>query len=156
MEFSVVDYLMSLAIDEAHKAFTKQEVPVGCVITDDMGNVLAKSHNTKEENQQSCNHAEILAITEASKKINNWRLSNCKMIVSLEPCPMCMGAISQSRIKELYFGAYDPKGGAISLGLNIHSDARLNHKVSVQGGFRHLEAGKILSDFFKTKRKSYK
>ena len=155
MEFDLATYLMSLAIDEADKAYNKQEVPVGCVIVDSQNYIIAKTHNTKEAEQLSCNHAEILAIKQASKYLKNWRLKDCKLIVSLEPCPMCMGAISQARIESVYFGAYDPKGGAISLGLNLHKDPRLNHKVAVFGGFEHLRAGKMLSNFFKARRKNY-
>ena len=146
---------MSLALDEAHKAFSIQEVPVGCVITDALGKVVASSHNTKEQTQNSCDHAEMLAIKQASLFAKNWRLIDHSIFVSLEPCPMCLSAISQARIKNLYFGAFDPKGGTISLSLNLHRDPRLNHTVSVVGGIKHLEAGKLLSDFFKLRRKSY-
>lgn len=155
LNLSEVNYLMSIALDEAQKAFDEQEVPVGCLIVDELGNILSKTHNIKERTQVCCDHAEILAIKEASEKLVNWRLQKCSMIVTLEPCPMCLGAISQSRIQNLYFGAYDPKGGAISLGLGIHKDPRLNHKVKVIGGIKHLETGKLLSTFFKAKRKNY-
>ena len=147
---------MSLAIDEAQKAYTALEVPVGCVITDPTGNVVAKTYNTKEQNNNSCDHAEILAIKIASEKANNWRLTNHSIFVTLEPCPMCLSAIAQARLENLYFGAFDPKGGAISLGYHLHNDPRLNHKVKVMGGIKQLESGKLLSDFFKMKRKSYK
>lgn len=146
---------MSIAIDQAQKAFSIQEVPVGCVITDGVGAVVAKTHNTKEKNKYTCDHAEILAIKLASQKVNNWRLVDHSIFVTLEPCPMCLSAISQARIKNLYFGAYDPKGGAISLGYHLHKDVRLNHELNVIGGIKHLESGKLLSDFFKMRRKSY-
>jgi tRNA(adenine34) deaminase len=100
-------------------------------------------------------HAEILAIKKASEKIKSWRLNNCSIIVTLEPCPMCLSAILQARIANLYFGAYDKKGGALSLGYTFHKDFRLNHRFNVYGGFRHLECAKILTDYFKTKRRNY-
>lgn len=155
LNLSEINYLMSVAVDEAQVAFSEQEVPVGCLVVDELGNILSQTHNIKERTQNSCDHAEILAIREASEKLGNWRLQKCSLVVTLEPCPMCLGAMSQSRIENLYFGAFDPKGGAISLGLGIHKDPRLNHKVNVIGGIRHLETGKLLSDFFKSKRKNY-
>lgn len=156
MDISTINYLMSIAIDEAQLAFDKDEVPVGAVITNKHGDILAQAHNTKEAEQQVCNHAEILAILKASKKIDSWRLVDCNLYVTLEPCPMCMSAISQARIKNLYFGAYDPKGGAVSLGFNLHKDSRLNHKVNTYGGFKHIETSKLISSFFKQKRGRYK
>lgn len=156
MQFSQLHYFMSLAQDQAEIAFSKQEVPIGCVITNELGDILGEGHNLKETEQNACNHAEILAIAQASKKIEAWRLTNCSLFVTLEPCPMCMSAISQARIKNVYFGAYDAKGGAISLGLNLHNDARLNHKTNVYGGYKHIECAKTLSNFFKARRKNYK
>lgn len=146
---------MSIAMDEAQKAYTEHEVPVGCVITDANGSITSKTYNTKEQNNFACDHAEILAIKLASEKADNWRLKDHSIFVTLEPCPMCLSAISQARIKNLYFGAFDPKGGAISLGHHLHKDERLNHKINVVGGIKHLESGKLLSDFFKMRRKSY-
>ena len=156
MKFPNIDYLMSIALDEANRAYGLQEVPVGCVITDKSGVILAKTHNLKETNQNACHHAEILAIAEASKALSSWRLVDCELFVTLEPCPMCMSAISQARIKNVYFGAYDKKGGAASLGLNHHADPRLNHKLNLFGGFSHLKCSKIISDFFQAKRKNYR
>ena len=147
---------MSKAIDLAHKAFSFNEVPVGCLIVDDEGHIIAESYNTKEYDQVATHHAEILAIERASQKLNSWRLIDCSLYVTLEPCPMCMGAIIQSRIKNVYFGAYDPKGGAISQGLNIHQHPNLNHRCHLSGGHKHRECGKILSDFFKQKRSHYR
>lgn len=143
---------MTLAIDEANIAENIGEVPVGAIIIDSHGKVIAKAHNLKEKNQVACQHAEILAIEEASQFLNSWRLIGCSIFVTLEPCPMCMGAIIQSRIEHVYFGAYDPKGGAISLGFNLHQNLKLNHKVNVLGGLRHLECSKQLSNFFKRRR----
>lgn len=156
MKISSINYLMSIAIDEAQAAFKEDEVPVGAVISNSHGDIISTGHNTKEQNQNACNHAELLAITKASKQLKNWRLTDCDIYVTLEPCPMCLSAILQSRIKNVYFGAYDLKGGSFSLGYNMHKDKRLNHSLNVFGGFKHIECSKILSDFFKLKRKQYK
>ncbi len=147
---------MSIAIDEAYEAQKIDEVPVGAVITNKHGDILGKAFNTKEKEQIACNHAEILALSAASKKLGSWRLIDCNLYVTLEPCPMCMAALSQARIKNIYFGAYDPKGGAASLGFDLHKDRRLNHKINIFGGFNHLKCSKIVSDFFKQKRRRYK
>jgi len=147
---------MSIALDLGYEATKKDEVPVGAVITDKHGEILAKAFNTKEQTQNPCHHAEIVAISEATKKLNSWRLLDCSIYVTLEPCPMCMAALSQARIKNVYFGAYDPKGGAVSLGLNLHKDSRLNHKLNVYGGFKHIQCSKMVSDFFRKKRLTYK
>ncbi len=155
MNIEQVNYFMSVAIDLAHDAFKKDEVPVGAVITNKFGDVIARTYNTKEQTQNACHHAEILAITEASQKLNSWRLLDCNLFVTLEPCPMCLAALSQARIKNIYFGAYDPKGGSVSLGQNLHKDERLNHKINVFGGFKHLECSQLVSKFFRQKRKQY-
>lgn len=141
---------MKMAINEAIKAFIKNEIPVGCVIVkDDL--VVAKSHNLREINNLVTSHAEILAITKANKKLNSWRLDDCDIYVTLEPCSMCSGAIIQSRIKNLYFGAYDKKAGACGSVLNLFSYP-FNHKVNVVGGILEEECKKLLQDFFKTLR----
>jgi len=156
MEFQKINYNFSLALDLAHKALKLDEVPVGAIITNKYGDVIGEGHNTKEADQNPCMHAEIISIQNAAKKIGNWRLEDCDIYVTLEPCIMCMGALSQARIRNIYFAAYDPKGGAISLGKNIHDDQRLNHKMNVFGGFKHIECSKIISNFFKKKRLNYK
>jgi tRNA(adenine34) deaminase len=148
-------WLMDEALLEAEKAYKENEVPIGAIIVDDQGHIIARAHNIKEKNNNPCGHAEILAIIEASKKIENWRLVNCSMFVTLEPCPMCLSALVQARISKLYFGAYDPKGGAISLNYNLYKDKRLNHQFSVVGGLKHFECSKIISNFFREKRNSY-
>ena len=145
---------MSLAADLAYEAEKQGEVPVGAIILDPSGKVLAKSFNTKEQLQNPCHHAEILAIDEASKKLNSWRLTDCEIFVTLEPCTMCMGAIIHSRIKNLYFGAYDSKAGAVSLGFDLHK--KLNHHVNIYGGFKHLECSRQISTFFKRRRSQFK
>ena len=141
---------MKMAIKEAIKAFNKNEIPVGCVIVkDDV--IVAKAHNLREINNLVTSHAEILAITKANKKLNSWRLDDCDIYVTLEPCSMCSGAIIQSRIKNLYFGAYDKKAGACGSVLDLFSYP-FNHKVNVVGGILEDECKKLLQDFFKTLR----
>ena len=148
-------WLMDEALIEANKAYRENEVPIGAVLVGPDKNVIARSHNIKERNFNPCGHAEILVLTEAGKKINNWRLKDCSLYVTLEPCPMCLSAMVQARIGHLYFGAYDLKGGALSLKYNMHNDKKLNHSFPVLGGLRHFECSKILSTFFKEKRKNY-
>lgn len=143
---------MNLALQQAKNAQDSNEVPVGAILVDERGNELSKQFNKKEITYNATAHAEILCIEEASEKLKNWRLSNCTMYVTLEPCLMCLGAIIQARIKLLVFGAYDLKGGSISLGYDFHKDIRLNHQINVIGGVHHFECSKIISDFFKTKR----
>lgn len=147
---------MSMALDEAHEAVKQDEVPVGAILTDKFGEILAKTHNTKEQDQNPCHHAEVLAITKACEELKTWRLIDCNLFVTLEPCPMCMASLSQARIKNIYFGAYDPKGGAASLGLNLHKDERLNHKMNLFGGFEHRECSRLISSFFRNKRANYR
>ncbi len=148
-------WLMDEALKEAQKAYREDEVPIGAVVVDEKGNILARAHNEKEKVFNPCGHAEIIAITEACKKIGNWRLSNCAVYVTLEPCPMCLSAMIQARIGKLFFGAYDPKGGALSLNYNFYKDQKLNHSFPVLGGLRHFECSKLLSTFFKEKRSNY-
>ncbi len=144
---------MKEALKEAKKAFDKEEVPVGVVIVKN-GKIIAKAHNMKEEKNDTTKHAEIIAIQRASKKIDNWRLNDCEMYVTLEPCPMCAGAIIQSRIKKVYIGAMDLKTGACGSVLNLLKDYTFNHKVDVETDIMKEECEKILKDFFKILRKS--
>jgi tRNA(adenine34) deaminase len=148
-------WMMDEALLEAFKAYREDEVPIGAVIVGPERTILSRAHNQKEKVNNPCGHAEILAITEAAKKINNWRLVECSIYVTLEPCPMCLSALVQARIGHLYFGAYDSKGGALSLNYNFYKDKKLNHSFPVLGGLRHFECSKILSTFFKEKRQSY-
>ncbi len=146
---------MDEALIEAEKAYRIDEVPIGAVIVDSNGAILSRSHNLKEKVFNPCGHAEILAIVEAAKKIKNWRLKECSIYVTLEPCPMCLNAMVQARIEKLYFGAYDSKGGSLSLNYNFYKDQKLNHSFSVVGGVRHFECSKLLSQFFREKRVNY-
>ena len=158
MKMTLNDHIwnMGIALEEAENAFRNEEVPIGVVITDPDGKIVTKSFNQKEKLFDPCGHAEVLALTEAGKLKKNWRLEGHTLYTTLEPCPMCLGAMVQARIKCLVFGAYDPKGGSISLGYNLYKDKRLNHNFETIGGVRHYECSRILSVFFKDKRKSYK
>jgi tRNA(adenine34) deaminase len=158
MNFSVSDHMwfMTMALEQAELAYKAQEVPVGAVLVSPMGDVLSKQHNLKESHFNPIAHAEILAITEGAKKLQNWRLSDCILYVTLEPCPMCLTAMVQSRVKQCVFGAYDAKGGALSLGYHLHADKRMNHQFSIMGGVKHFECSKVLSQFFRERRTSYR
>jgi tRNA(adenine34) deaminase len=158
MNFSVSDHMwfMTMALEQAELAYKAQEVPVGAVLVSPQGEVLSKAFNLKESQFNPTAHAEILAITEGAKKLQNWRLSDCILYVTLEPCPMCLTAMVQSRVKQCVFGAYDAKGGSLSLGYHLHSDKRLNHQFSIMGGVKHFECSKVLSQFFKERRTSYR
>lgn len=150
------EWAMSLASELADKAYRSGDVPVGSVILDPSLKVVAKSFNNKEKSFRPTGHAEIIAIEEAALNLKNWRLEGCTLIVTLEPCLMCLGAMINARIERLVFGAYDSKGGAISLGYPFFKDKRLNHRFDVVGGVGHYGAAKNLSTFFKERRDSYK
>jgi tRNA(adenine34) deaminase len=140
-------FFMNRALDEAYEAYKLDEVPIGAVIVKD-GKVIGKGYNRKEVSLDTTNHAEIMAIREASKNLKNWRLTDCTMYVTVEPCPMCAGAIVNSRISELVIGAMDPKGGACGSLYNIVEDHRLNHRVEVRRGVLEEECSNIMKDFF--------
>ena len=142
---------MKQALIEAQKAKQCDEVPIGAVIVKD-GKVIARGHNTRQKTQNAINHAEIIAIQKACKKLGSWRLCDCDLYVTLEPCPMCAGACINSRINAVYFGAYDAKAGCAGTLYNLPQDERFNHRVKVQGGIMQEECVKMLSDFFKEKR----
>lgn len=143
------------ALKEAKKAYKKLEVPVGAVIVKN-GEIIARAHNLKETKNDTTKHAEILAIQRASKILNAWRLENCEMYVTLEPCTMCAGAIINSRIKKVYIGTNDPKTGACGSILNLFEDYTFNHKVEYKIGIMQEECEKILKDFFKYLRTTKK
>lgn len=146
---------MKQALKEAKKAYDKEEIPVGAVIVKD-GKIIARAHNLKETKQDTINHAEILAIKKASKKLNSWRLTDCEMYVTLEPCSMCAGALIQSRIKKIYIGAMDYKTGACGSVLNLLEDYPCNHRVDIQTGIMKEECEQVLKSFFKELRKKKK
>lgn len=143
---------MNLAFEEAKKALKKEEVPIGAIIVRD-DEIIGRGHNLKEEKQDPTAHAEIIAIKEASRKINSWRLEDCEMFVTLEPCPMCVGAMLQARINRLVFSAYDPKGGAVGSLYDLSDDSRFNHTMKVKSGFMEEKSSKMLKKFFKDLRK---
>ena len=137
---------MKEALAEAKKAKTKGEVPVGAVIVKN-GKIIARGHNQREEKQNALSHAEIECINMACKVLGTWRLEGCKMYVTLEPCPMCTGAIINSRISTLVFGAFDSKAGCIDSVINL-CDYPFNHKPEIYGGIMEDECKEILSEFF--------
>ena len=143
---------MEQALKEAKKAYEKLEVPVVAVIVKD-GKIIARAHNLKETKTDTTKHAELLAIQKASKKLESWRLLDCEMYITLEPCSMCAGAIINSRIKKIYIGALDEKTGAAGSVLNLFEDYKFNHKVEVEKGVMQKECENILKDFFKMLRK---
>ena len=144
------EVFMQNALDEAKRAALIGEVPVGAVIVKD-GKVIASAHNLRETTGDATAHAEVLAIREACKVLGGWHLDKCTLYVTLEPCPMCMGAIVNSRIGKVVFGAKDAKAGACGSVIDLRSYP-LNHKPLVESGFMSCESLAILSDFFKEKR----
>ena len=143
---------MREALKEAKKAYAKEEVPIGAVIVKD-GKVIARGHNKRETTKQACAHAEIIAIEKACKKLEAWRLIDCEMYVTLEPCPMCAGAIMNARIKKLYIGAMEPKFGAVGSKVNLLEDIKFNHDVEVEKGVLKEECIEYIRSFFKERRK---
>lgn len=155
MEDNINKKFMWEALKEAKKAYDKLEVPVGAVIVKD-GKIIARAHNLKETKKDTTKHAEILAIQKASKKLESWRLLDCEMYVTLEPCSMCAGAIINSRIKKIYIGALDEKTGAVGSVLNLMEDYKFNHNVEIEKGLMKTECENILKDFFKMLREMKK
>jgi len=145
------EQFMRAAIKEAEKARKLDEVPIGAVIVHG-GEILAAGHNLRETSQTSLSHAELIAIEEANKKIGSWRLEDCTLYVTLEPCPMCAGAIVQSRIKRVVYGASDPKAGCAGTLMNLLQDERFNHQVELTSGVLEQECGDLLRDFFRALR----
>lgn len=142
--------MLKVALEEAKKAREKGEVPVGVVIVKD-GKIIAKAHNLKETLNDPTAHAEILAIKKACKKLNNWRLHGCEMYVTLEPCPMCAGAILQSRISKIHIGTFDETTGAAGSIINILQNPNLNHFLDIVWN-NDEECSRILTEFFKDRR----
>ncbi|MCY4644607.1 MAG: nucleoside deaminase [Bacteriovoracales bacterium] len=153
MNFEEHFWQMKTALTLADKAYREGEVPVGCVVVDPWGKVVGKGHNLKEKFCDATLHAEMVALKAAAKSLGSWRLMECSLYVTLEPCPMCLAAMIQFRIGRLFFGAYDSKGGGLSLGLPLHQNPKLNHRFPVVGGFLHYECSKMMSDFFRERRK---
>ena len=151
----IKEKFMKEALKEARKAYNKLEVPVGAVMVKD-GQIIARGHNRKETKKDTTKHAEIIAIQRASKKLEAWRLSDCEMYVTLEPCSMCAGAIIGARLKKVYIGTMDEKTGACGSVLNLLEDYPFNHKVEIERGILQTECESILKDFFKELRRTKK
>lgn len=146
---------MKQALKEAKKAYDKLEVPVGAVIVKN-GKIIARGYNRKEEKKDTTMHAEMIAIKKASKKLDAWRLNDCEMYVTLEPCPMCAGAIINSRFKKIYIGANDSKNGACGSVNNVLEDYAQNFKVESENGILQDECEELLKNFFKELRRKNK
>ena len=151
MEKDLDKYFMKKALLEAKKAYQKDEVPIGCVIVKD-NKIIARGHNLRECNHSSISHAEIIAINKANKKLNNWRLIDTTMYVTLEPCPMCAGAIFNSRISRVVYASKDEKYGSLGGVFNLFDVKTLNHHIEIKGGVLEEESTKLIKEFFKQKR----
>lgn len=145
---------MKAALKLAEQAAIKDEVPVGAVIVCD-GKIIAKAHNLRETRRSPLAHAEIIAIEKAARRLGGWRLTGCTLYVTLEPCPMCAGAMVNARIDEVVFGAYDPKAGACGTLYDL-TEGRLNHKPKVISGVLESECANVLKEYFKNKRAAAK
>ncbi|MBD8071528.1 tRNA adenosine(34) deaminase TadA [Bacillus sp. PS06] len=152
---SMDEFFMRKAIDQAKLAEEIGEVPIGAVIVIE-DQIIASAHNLRETEQRSVAHAEILAIDQACKNTGSWRLENATLYVTLEPCPMCAGAIMLSRIKRVVFGATDPKGGCAGTLMNLLQEDRFNHQSEVIAGVLENECGEMLSQFFRQLRQQKK
>ncbi|MDR1412666.1 MAG: tRNA adenosine(34) deaminase TadA [Actinomycetes bacterium] len=145
------DY-MRLALDAARDAAYHGEVPIGAIVVDGTGAVVATASNRRERNADPTGHAELLAIRDAAHTLERWRLSDCTVYATLEPCPMCAGAMHQARVKRCVYGTPDPKAGALGSLYDLHDDARLNHRFDVASGILADEAAALLQTFFKERR----
>jgi tRNA(adenine34) deaminase len=143
---------MYRALAEAAQAMTENEVPVGAVIVSDE-RIIAAAHNQREQLRDPTAHAEMIAITQAAESLGSWRLAGCTLYVTLEPCPMCAGAILQARIARVVYGATDSKGGAVDSVFQLLREARLNHRTETVGGVLAQDCGELLTRFFQTQRK---
>ncbi|KOY71508.1 tRNA adenosine(34) deaminase TadA [Apilactobacillus kunkeei] len=149
------EYYMKEALFEAKKAYMINEVPIGAIIVKD-GQIIGRGHNLRELSNNALDHAEVVAIDEACRRLHSWRLEDCDLYVTIEPCLMCAGAIINSRIKNVYYGANDIKAGAAESLYHVLEDSRLNHQVNVFGGLMADEAKHLMKSFFKAARKRSK
>ncbi len=146
------DAWMRAALEEAAKAAAAGEVPVGAVVVSPDGAIVARAHNQPVSANDPTAHAEILALRKASRKLANYRLTGCRLVVTLEPCVMCAGAAVHARVAEIIYGAADPKGGGVRSLYRIASDDRLNHRADVVSGVLAAECAELLTEFFKARR----
>lgn len=146
------EHFMRQAIDLAQQAATEDEVPVGAIVVH-RHQIIAAAYNQREQLNDPTAHAEMIAITQAASHLNSWRLEDCELYVTLEPCPMCAGAILQSRIPRVYYGATDPKAGAVDSLFSLLTDQRLNHRCEVYRGILADQCGRMLTEFFEAKRR---
>jgi tRNA(adenine34) deaminase len=147
------EWFMNLALREAERALDHDDVPIGAVVARiDTGEVLARRHNEREVAGDPTAHAEVLALRDAARVLGNWHLDGCVLVVTLEPCAMCAGAVVNARLPVLVYGATDPKAGAVTSLYTIATDRRLNHRVDVHGGVRAEACGELLTTFFRARR----
>ncbi|WKN28383.1 tRNA adenosine(34) deaminase TadA [Apilactobacillus kunkeei] len=149
------EYYMKEALFEAKKAYMIKEVPIGAIVVKD-GEIIGRGHNLRELSNNALDHAEVVAIDEACRHLHSWRLEDCDLYVTIEPCLMCAGAIINSRIKNVYYGANDVKAGAAESLYHVLEDSRLNHQVNVSGGILAEDAKNLMKSFFKAARKRSK
>ena len=146
------DVAMRAALDEARRAPESGDVPIGAVVLDAAGSVIGQGHNVRERDGDPTGHAELVAVRRAADAVGEWRLSGCTLVVTLEPCTMCAGAIVLARLDRLVFGAFDPKTGAVGSLWDVVRDRRLNHRPEVVGGVLAEECSALLDDFFARQR----
>ncbi|EEW36398.1 tRNA adenosine(34) deaminase TadA [Granulicatella adiacens ATCC 49175] len=155
MELQEKEFFMREALKEAQKAYDQEEVPIGAVVVLN-GEIIGRGHNLREKEQDATLHAEIKAIRQANQHLGSWRLEDCELFVTLEPCPMCSGAMILARMKKVVFGAFDPKAGTAGTFMNLLQDSRFNHQVEVEQGILEDECKEILQQFFKGLRERNK
>ncbi|MDQ1911209.1 tRNA adenosine(34) deaminase TadA [Paenibacillus sp. GD4] len=144
-------YYMQAAIEEARKAEALREVPIGAVVVRD-GTIIGRGYNLRETSKDPLAHAELIAIKQASEALDAWRLLECRLYVTLEPCPMCAGAIVQARIPQIVYGTTDPKAGCAGTLMNLLQEERFNHQVDIVSGVLQEECSRLLTDFFRKLR----
>ena len=146
------DAAMHAALDEARAALASDDVPIGAVVLGPDGTILGRGHNVRERDGDPTGHAELIAIRAAAARVGEWRLTGCTLVVTLEPCTMCAGAVVLARLERLVFGAYDDKAGAVGSLWDVVRDRRLNHRAEVVGGVLLEECRSLLDDFFAHQR----
>ncbi len=152
---SAYDETMALALGEARSSLATGDVPVGALVVDATGEVIGRGHNVREATADPAGHAEVVALREASRARGAWRLDDCTLVVTLEPCTMCAGAVVLARVGRLVFGAYDEKAGAVGSLWDVVRDRRLNHRPEVIGGVREEECAALLDEFFASRRRAH-